>query len=276
MPANFEPHELCALFPNLDEAEYNALRDSIAAVGLLEPITRLDGQILDGLHRYQACCELGIAATFVEFAGADPLEFVLARNLHRRHLDESQRALVAGRIATMRQGARTDLAQICAKSQAEAAERLGVSRRSVQSAAAVLGAGIPELQRAIERREASVSAAAAVARLPQDEQREIVARGEIAPAAKRVRAKRAAPADQTAGRVQALEEELERVRDGAQEAVAQAEAAHEVLNGDPAKAILRLREQLRVTELRRDELMRENAELKREVKRLQRKLGLKQ
>ena len=42
--------------------------------------------------------------------------------------------MVGARLANIRQGARTDLAQICAKSQAEAAKLLNVSRRSVQRA----------------------------------------------------------------------------------------------------------------------------------------------
>jgi hypothetical protein len=48
----------------------------------------------------------------------------------QRHLDESQR--VAAKIAKLPQGARTDIAQTCAKSQPEAADALNVSRRSVQ------------------------------------------------------------------------------------------------------------------------------------------------
>jgi hypothetical protein len=60
------------------------------------------------------------------------------KNVNRRHLDESQRAMVAGRIADMRQGERTDLAPNGAKSQSHAAARLNVSRRNVQRAHKVI------------------------------------------------------------------------------------------------------------------------------------------
>ena len=58
--------------------------------------------------------------------------------------------MVGARLANIRQGARTDLAQICAKSQAEAAKLLNVSRRSVQHATVVRKDGVPELQTAVE------------------------------------------------------------------------------------------------------------------------------
>ena len=48
-------------------------------------------------------------------------------------LDESQRAMVAARIATMRQGERTDLASIEATSQSDAAGLLGVGRANFKA-----------------------------------------------------------------------------------------------------------------------------------------------
>ena len=69
------------------------------------------------------------------FVGDDPLGFVVSVNLRRRHLDDSQRALVAAKLANMRQGERTDLEprpKLSKVSQAEAAKKLNVSRTSVQ------------------------------------------------------------------------------------------------------------------------------------------------
>jgi N6-adenosine-specific RNA methylase IME4 len=112
--------------------------------------------------------------------------------LKRRHLSESQRAMVAAKLATMRQGARTDLSPIGEMSQARAAELLNVGKRSVERAADVRESGAPELVRAVETGAVSVSAAADVATLPAAEQSEIVARGEreILDAAKVIRARK--------------------------------------------------------------------------------------
>jgi hypothetical protein len=67
----------------------------------------------------------------------------------------------------MPQGARTDIAQICAKSQSEAADMLNVSRRAVQQATVVRDHGTPALITQVEAGQVSVSAAAEVARLPE-------------------------------------------------------------------------------------------------------------
>ena len=54
----------------------------------------------------------------------------MARNIERRHLDESQRAMYAARLAKLGSNQYTrEGAQICAPSQSEAADRLHVSRR---------------------------------------------------------------------------------------------------------------------------------------------------
>jgi hypothetical protein len=91
-----------------------------------------------------------------------PLNF-----LHRRHLDESQRAMVAARIANIRQGGdrksenyQTANLQFDSATRAEAAELLNVSERAVNTAKKVLTDGTEELIGAVEQGELAVSTAA--------------------------------------------------------------------------------------------------------------------
>jgi N6-adenosine-specific RNA methylase IME4 len=177
----------------MGSAEFAALKDDIAEHGQREAIWVFQEQIVDGRHRFAACSELGLEPRFCEFEGAaeDLPAFVVSLNLHRRHLNESQRAMVAANIARLEKGANQH-AQICAPSQAEAAELLSVSRRSVQVARKVLDQGVPELVEKVTSGEVAVSTAAKVAELPQAEQVEIVAKGEaeILQAAKKIRARK--------------------------------------------------------------------------------------
>lgn len=187
-------HPVADIFPRMTATEYAALRDDIKAHGQREPIWVFDGQIIDGRHRAQACEELGIEPAVREYDGDESglVGFVVSLNLHRRHLDESQRSMVAARLATLPKGANQH-ASIDAPSQAQAADLLNVSRPSVQRAREVLVNGAPELVAAVERGEVSVSAAASVAEMPKEAQAEIVARGEreILEAAKAIRTKKA-------------------------------------------------------------------------------------
>ena len=77
-------------------------------LGLHEPIWLYEGQILDGRNRYRACQELGIPCPTRVYEGQEPLAFNLSLNLHRRHLNESQRAMVAERLATLPEGRRAN------------------------------------------------------------------------------------------------------------------------------------------------------------------------
>jgi hypothetical protein len=92
----------------------------------------------------------------------------MTANVTRRHLDESQRAVVAARLATLQQGGdrRSDQAANLPveKTQASAAARLNVSERSVRHAQAVLSTGTPELVRAVEQGRIAVSAASRLAK----------------------------------------------------------------------------------------------------------------
>ncbi len=129
----------------------------------------------------------------------DPTAWVISTNLHRRHLTESQRAMVAARAsetvfvpqAKQRQLAaqNNDAGKEAAKSVPlncgelgkesadQAAEALNVSRTQVERAATVIAKGTPELIQAVDRGVVAVSAAAEIAKLPKEEQTATVQAG---------------------------------------------------------------------------------------------------
>ncbi len=58
---------------------------------------------------------------FAEYEGAEPLAFVVSHNLHRRHLNESQRGMVGAKLANMNEG-RPKTSAIALVTQKQAAE----------------------------------------------------------------------------------------------------------------------------------------------------------
>lgn len=166
-------HPVAEIFPRMPATEFAALKSDIAAHGLREPVWTKDGAIIDGRHRWRACEELGVECPVREYEGADLVAFVVSLNLRRRHLDESQRAMVAASLANLGEG-RPETAQICAVSQTAAADMLNVSRRMVQSAVAVKRDGADELVAAVQDGLVSVSAATEAVELDADTQRAIV------------------------------------------------------------------------------------------------------
>jgi ParB-like chromosome segregation protein Spo0J len=133
---NYEYHFFANMFPLISDAEIDELAENIKVNGLTSPIVIYQGEILDGRNRYIACQKAGVTPDFWEYTGDTPIQFAISMNLHRRHLNTQQRAEIADNIATLPQGARTDLASFEAFSQTEAAELMGVSRSSVQRARA--------------------------------------------------------------------------------------------------------------------------------------------
>ncbi len=101
------------------------------------------------------------------FAGISRSPYVISLNLKRRHLNESQRSMVAARLANMKVGGREANAQICAigaVSQDTAANLLHVSRKSVEHAKTVQKSNNAALIAAVEQGKIAVSAAGALAR----------------------------------------------------------------------------------------------------------------
>jgi len=89
----YSRHALSAAFPTMSESQFADLIEDVRQNGLNEPIVLFEQQILDGWNRYQACQEAGVKPYFTEYQGADPVQYVKSKNLFRRHLSESQRAM---------------------------------------------------------------------------------------------------------------------------------------------------------------------------------------
>jgi ParB-like chromosome segregation protein Spo0J len=184
MMNEMEFHPVSALFPELPENEFEALVADIVQNGLREPIHVMGKAIIDGRHRYRACLAAGIEPQFVQVAEhADLNALVISLNLRRRHLSESQRAMVAAKLASIERGHFNGNQHVVSANlpiptlrQGAAADLLNVSERSLRNARTVQASGIPELASAVEQGDISVSAAAAVARLPEPTQQEIVRR----------------------------------------------------------------------------------------------------
>jgi hypothetical protein len=149
--------------------EYETLVSDIKEHGLREPIWLFEGQVLDGRHRYVACLDLHIEPRTRTYRGNNPLGFVLSQNLHRRHLSESQRGMIAAKMATLPPH-RPNKGANLHPSITEAAALLNVSKRTVKSARVVTQKGVRELVHAVESGKVAVSTAAKIAKLPAPEQ----------------------------------------------------------------------------------------------------------
>lgn len=198
-------HPAALLFPMMQGPELGLLVEDIERHGLREPIVLYQGQILDGRNRLRACELAGAEPRFEEWDGVgSPVAFVMSRNLHRRHLNESQRSIIGARAKTMYEEEAAEarasglkigdaiapasevgddekhreipvIANLHERGRTaneEAAAMLNVSARSVATASKVLESGDEQVIAAIEQGDITVSDAASVIALPKPKQRE--------------------------------------------------------------------------------------------------------
>jgi N6-adenosine-specific RNA methylase IME4/ParB-like chromosome segregation protein Spo0J len=180
-------HRLSELFPMMEGEAFESLVADTKERGLLHPIVLHNGKILDGRNRYRACIQADVPIRVENFDGPDPVGFVIASNLHRRHLNESQRAMVAAKLATMPKGGSNRPDGLL--TQQVTASMLNTSTRSIRRATAVRIKGTPELIHRVERGDITVATAAKVAELPKVEQQKLTNadEGELRGAVKKAR-----------------------------------------------------------------------------------------
>lgn len=157
-------HPAAELFPPMTEAEFLGLKEDIQQHGQREDIVVWRGQLIDGRHRLRACRELGIEPEIAELMDeTDPWQYVVSHNLHRRHLTTAQRAMVADKLASRKQGEKKADSGIplYQPTQAEAAKLVNVSVDSVKQARKIRKTATPETVAAVERGEVSLNEAVA-------------------------------------------------------------------------------------------------------------------
>lgn len=121
MSARLKPHPAAELFPMMADAELDELAADIHARGQVFPIILLDGKILDGRNRYEACLRIDRTPDLMEWrdwvrlsvsegnAGPrlipepDPIDWAVSMNLQRRHLSTDQRGLVGSKVAALKE-----------------------------------------------------------------------------------------------------------------------------------------------------------------------------
>jgi ParB-like chromosome segregation protein Spo0J len=164
----FEVHPEANIFPMMRPAAFAQLVEDIRENGINEPIVFWKGKLLDGRNRSLALMEIGIDpmghACDIDTEDLDPLAYVLSTNLHRRHLNETEREAVAAKIANLKHGEagngrKVDPSNDGSTSVADAAEQLNVSESGVERAKAAIKGGCKALIEALEAGEIPSSTA---------------------------------------------------------------------------------------------------------------------
>lgn len=205
---DFEFHEVSNIFSLMQGEEFQQLVADIQQHGLREPIWLYQGKIIDGRNRYRACQEAGIEAEFREWDEEGSLvSFVLSLNLHRRHLDESQRAMAGAKAKPLFEAEARERLKLNNETKANlpdsekgqardhAAKLMSVSPRLVESASKVLKEATPELVNAVEQGKVPVSRAEQLVSASPEFQKAVVKKLETGAASKPMEAIRQVKAE---------------------------------------------------------------------------------
>jgi hypothetical protein len=91
-------HPAADVFPMLPDEELDDLVADIKTHGLLQPLIVKAGVLVDGRNRREACRRAGVEPRIEELNGTDPVAYILAVNVNRRHLTKGQRAMAVARL----------------------------------------------------------------------------------------------------------------------------------------------------------------------------------
>ncbi len=274
----YQQHPLSAAFPAMSADDFQSIKDSIMEIGVQNPITLFDGMVIDGWHRYTAANELGMDCPVVELGDVDPRDFVLAQNKARRHVTQAQLAMATTTVYAWRPVGNPALSNSAPgaelKTTKELAVSAGVSERTIEQAKAVQTKAAPEVVEAVKAGEIGLKKAAAIAKLPKEEQAAAIHKPapKAAPEAPPVTANH--ELEEAVSTINELAAENDQLRDRV--AVAAMSGTDEE-RAMAAETIAALRDQIKTLEAEldavrtsRDTFQRQNAELMKQV-RLQQK-----
>lgn len=275
-------HPLSAAFPAMSAEDFQSLKDSIMNIGVQNPITMFEGMVIDGWHRYTADNELGMDCPVVELGDVDPRDFVLAQNKARRHVTQAQLAMATTTVYAWRPVGNPALSNSAPgaelKTTKELAVSAGVSERTIEQAKAVQTKAAPEVVEAVKAGEIGLKKAAAIAKLPKEEQAAAIAK----PAPKKPAQATPVPVtdshelQEAAEAINALAEENEQLRDrlaiASMEATAEEKAEAAQIIADLRHQIKALEAELDATRTSRDGFQRQNAELMVQIRLQQKQL----
>ena len=180
---SYETHAYANIFPYASSEDFERLASDIGKNGLLERIVLYGGKILDGRNRYRAMINAYVeikSEHFINFDGTDEeaLAFVISKNLARRQLSGSQRDAVAAEIANLKLGDNQHSGCLKLDTQktslSSAAKQMKRSRANVAKAKDVK-AKAPEVFKALKEGKINTNAAAAIAKLPEHDRRQVLA-----------------------------------------------------------------------------------------------------
>lgn len=150
MPSKaLEFHPIADIFPLMEGAEFDAFVADIKTNTVRDPVVLYQKKILDGRNRYRACVTLGIEVPTIDLTEGEPVAYVISKNVHRRHLSDASRAVVAAKLETAKVG-RPKNGGNPPITRKRLATLMNVTEDSIKSAHKVLAEGTPEEVKAVE------------------------------------------------------------------------------------------------------------------------------
>lgn len=280
----YSQHELSAKFPRMPVEAFEALVEDIKTKGLRHPIILYEGKVLDGWHRERACIVAKVTPQYVKYVGGNPVAMILSENLHRRHLEPGQRALIVVECNQWRKSGVTGSSgdEAPGRTNKELAVEADTSTATIERAKVVSQAGSEVVKDKVRSGEVNVTAAAAVAAtVPKRQQAKALQAPKPTPEPKAQKPKQekpTKPATVLQSKYDELVAQYNELRENRDDLAAELEGCESLRADEHVVQIKQLQEQLRACARSRDEAMTRAVDLRKQLqwwKKQAEKLGWK-